>query len=472
MVLLPLRPERRRRHLTQFLRQRLQCPLRRLAGHPGGSNPNYAITFVPATFTIQPRPITVTAVAVTKVYGEQDPVLQYVITEGELVEGDQLIGSLSRTAGEDVDTYTILQGTLTGGPGGNNPNYAITFVLAVFTVTKAPLTVQAVSVAREYGQANPALVFVVNPEQFRWDDDESVLTGQLVTGATLTSPAGTYAITRGTLDTRNYEITFVDGTLTVIKAPLTVRANDAERLVGAEIPPFSVTYSGFRLGEDESALSGVLVITTSADLTSAPGTYLIIPAGLTSDNYEITFVPGTLVVLLVPRDIVVEPPQVGATERVREGNRESTGTVPGGAGGDTPGEGFDLSNIDVGMEDLIVSLELRLDEQGTVEIAAVGELGGQAGSETGVETGAEPGPRAKAARQLSKTAIRKTTKKTTRKQRNKIAVKARAKGWSRSSSPFAYAPVSLPYCCISSTKASSVHSAALWAARFRASGAS
>ena len=43
---------------------------------------NYTLTYVGANLTITPRPITVTADAKTKVYGDADPALTYHITSG------------------------------------------------------------------------------------------------------------------------------------------------------------------------------------------------------------------------------------------------------------------------------------------------------------------------------------------------------------------------------------------------------
>jgi hypothetical protein len=50
-------------------------------------------------------------------------------------------------------------------------------------------------------------------------------------------------------------------------------------------------------GEGPSALGGTLWFSTTATTSSPPGSYAILPGGLTSANYAITFVPGTLTVL-------------------------------------------------------------------------------------------------------------------------------------------------------------------------------
>ncbi|WP_245706431.1 GLUG motif-containing protein, partial [Desulfuromusa kysingii] len=59
------------------------------------------------TASITVRPITVTADDQSKVYGNDDPALSYQVTTGNLVGDDALAGNLSRTAGENVGSYTI-----------------------------------------------------------------------------------------------------------------------------------------------------------------------------------------------------------------------------------------------------------------------------------------------------------------------------------------------------------------------------
>ena len=82
------------------------------------------------TFVIEPKTIKVIAQNATKVYGNSDPELTYIV-EG-IISGDNLNGELSRESGEAVDTYTILQNTITNT---NNPNYSITFVSGTLEIT-------------------------------------------------------------------------------------------------------------------------------------------------------------------------------------------------------------------------------------------------------------------------------------------------------------------------------------------------
>src|SRR5207247_3869550 len=69
----------------------------------GLSNANYDISYDnTGTLHITARPITVTADAKSKVYGQEDPALTYQETTGTLVVGDSFSAALSRVAGENL----------------------------------------------------------------------------------------------------------------------------------------------------------------------------------------------------------------------------------------------------------------------------------------------------------------------------------------------------------------------------------
>ena len=95
------------------------------------------------------------------------------------------------------------------------------------------------------------------------------------------------------------------GKLTIKPAPLTVTAKDKTIKYGDEAANDGVTYEGFVNSETASVLGGTLsyAYKTKEDgsgdaytKTSPVGTYYIIPSGLTSANYDITFKAGKLTV--------------------------------------------------------------------------------------------------------------------------------------------------------------------------------
>src|SRR5205807_2105799 len=125
-----------------------------------------------------------------------------------------------------------------------------TFVDGVLTINKAALMVTADNTSRAYGAANPTFIAsysgFVNAETLA----TSGVTGTpgLATAADNMSAAGTtHAITVavGSLLAGNYDFSFVNGTLTITKAHLTVTANNASRSYGGANPTFTVTLATF-----------------------------------------------------------------------------------------------------------------------------------------------------------------------------------------------------------------------------------
>jgi hypothetical protein len=99
-----------------------------------GGDSSYSGSTSPAiTQVVNPALLTVTAAARSKVSGQSDPPLTYIVTG--FVNGDTaaiMTGSLTRTAGETAGTYAILQGTL-----GCGANYTISYTGASLTIGSA-----------------------------------------------------------------------------------------------------------------------------------------------------------------------------------------------------------------------------------------------------------------------------------------------------------------------------------------------
>src|SRR5205823_5646103 len=106
----------------------------------------------------------------------------------------------------------------------------------------------------------------------------------------------------------NYSLTAANGTLTVKPAPLAITADDVGRVYGAPNPSLAVSYSGFVLGQGPSALSGAVACATTATPGSPVGTYPISCSGQSSDNYALTYHPGTLTVSRATPTIVWSDP--------------------------------------------------------------------------------------------------------------------------------------------------------------------
>ena len=101
----------------------------------------------------------------------------------------------------------------------------------------------------------------------------------------------------GTITYPNVKL--VNGTLTIIKAPLTAFVADYEREQGQPNPDFEVIYSGFRNGDDASVLKEAPVATTTATAESLPGIYDIIVSGGEAENYFFNYAGGKLTVTVI-----------------------------------------------------------------------------------------------------------------------------------------------------------------------------
>lgn len=215
-----------------------------------------------------------------------------------------LVALTSTSSSCTIDVTPNATGTIapigTFSPTGN---FILSFGADLLTSTSAPLIVTADDLSRDYGSANPTLT--VGYSGFVLGDDSSDLSGTLAcsTTATTSSPATDYPINCDGLTSADYDITFVDGTLTVDPAPLSITATNASRAYGHANPTFAVTYSGFVNGDDPTDLTGTLACTSTATTSSPATTYPITCGGLTSPDYAITSVPGTLTVQAVPLTI-------------------------------------------------------------------------------------------------------------------------------------------------------------------------
>ena len=69
---------------------------------------------------------------------------------------------------------------------------------------------------------------------------------------------------------------------------------------GRNLPTFTVNYSGFIAGDNESSLSTKPSFNTTANRSSAAGTDSITASGAVANNYEITCVNGTLTINPTP----------------------------------------------------------------------------------------------------------------------------------------------------------------------------
>ena len=285
-----------------------------------------------ASYKINRAALTVTAKDKTISYGEEaanDGVTYsgFVNGESETTEG-VFSGSLTYTYNSKADgsgdayTTSSLVGTYYIIPSGlTSTNYDITFAAGKLTVSKNPIVIG--------GDDDPTATakLVVDPTEFTYNGLDQKPTVKVVlksdnseitsteydvkfrkgeNAVTDTKDAGTYTVVISNKEGADYAFSGATTASYQIKSvALTVTANDKTISYGDAAANAGVTFSGFVNNETSAVLGGTLeyAYNSKADgsgtayTTSSPvGTYYIIPSGLTSTNYDITFAAGKLTV--------------------------------------------------------------------------------------------------------------------------------------------------------------------------------
>ena len=250
------------------------------------NNANYVVTAVGAEYTVVARNITIAIDAKTSVFG--DALVALTADESQIVNGDAEVYSLASTvtATSAVGKYAITGTAL-------DENYNITFVgeADAYTLTQRELTLAWGETSFVYNSAAQVPTATIG----------NTVNGQAVAVSVAGEKVavGEYTAT-ASINNANYKLpAVVTKAFSITKKALTVTA-DAKKVGYGDYAPeqsfYSVSYDGFAGTEDKAVLGGSLVYTVAYKQYDKAGSYDIVPSGLTSDNYAITFVKGTLTV--------------------------------------------------------------------------------------------------------------------------------------------------------------------------------
>lgn len=276
-----------------------------LYSHQLGYDISYAGT---GSLTITPASLAVTVADVTKVYDGTVGAAGTAVAIGTLHGTDTLSGGSFAFAHRNAGTEkTVFVSGVTVNDGNAGNNYLLSYVANTHsTILPAPLTISTYPVIKTYdgttdaaGSAAVTSGALMAPDSISGgtfafaDPDAGSDKTVFVSGVTVSDGNGG----------SNYAVTYADNTSsTIFPAALTVTANDASKTYDGI--PYSggngVTYSGFVNGETPAVLGGALSYGGSSQGAVDPGDYSIVPGGLTSTNYNITFTPGTLVISPCP----------------------------------------------------------------------------------------------------------------------------------------------------------------------------
>ena len=160
--------------------------------------------------------------------------------------------------------------------------------------------------SRVYGDANPTLGYTITGYVNGENLGSSGVTGAptISTTATAASNVNTYAITSAAnnLAASNYDFSYVDGTLTVNRRPVTVTGNNKTKTYGDVNPILDYAVAADGVGTSRGMYNSQILtgdLATTATQATGAGTVAITQGTLTNGNngnYDITYNNGTLTI--------------------------------------------------------------------------------------------------------------------------------------------------------------------------------
>jgi len=269
------------------------------SGNLAASNSNYDISFVSNTLTINKLDITVAADDLQKQYGDADPGFTFTYSPVSLPNGTpiELSGSPERVAGEALGDYNITRGTLDGGD-----NFNVTgFTGAKLTIVPRTLHLLAGDKTAMFGAeiGSPSYTIVDGTTLVNGDTIASVGydysdvpyhvgSYDIIPGASLIFASG---------DKNNYDVQYLNGTLTITPAPMTIHLADALGNWGQAAPEFKASSVDGLVGQD--AIGDMnFTFDASPTVPDYPGTYAL-DATLANmstgdaNDYDVTVIPAS-----------------------------------------------------------------------------------------------------------------------------------------------------------------------------------
>lgn len=232
---------------------------------------------------------------------------QTLITAGTTSDGTMLYSLDNSSYAEAIPTgtnnqeYTVWYKVQ--GDGNHNDSQPKSVTVTISEADNGWATAPAANADLHYTGAEQQLITAGTPTggtaQYRLND------GSYTTGIPQAAAAGTYTIYYKIDGGNHYaDVAEASFTVTIGKPLLTVTANNKVITYGDAPTNDGVEITGFVNSETVEALSGELAYTYSYNQYGDAGEYTITPSGYTSDNYDFTYVNGTL---------TVEPKEVGLT---------------------------------------------------------------------------------------------------------------------------------------------------------------
>jgi hypothetical protein len=255
------------------------------------------------SLAVNPAALTITAISMSKTYGQTVTLTGTAFTEMGLVNGDTVTAVTETSAGASatatVGTYSII---VSAAVGTGLSNYTISYVSGTLTVNPAALTITANSASKTYGQT-VAFSSTSFAELGLVNGDTVTAVTETSAGAPATAAVGTYSIVASAAvgtGLSNYTIRYVSGTLTVNPAALIVTAVNESKIYGTTFTPNGATQFTTLGLLNNDVVTSVSLNSSGYPASATVGIYPILATAAVGPgvtNYTIIYVSGTLTVI-------------------------------------------------------------------------------------------------------------------------------------------------------------------------------
>jgi uncharacterized repeat protein (TIGR02543 family) len=267
------------------------------------------------TFTIAPKPVTLTVTDTSKMYGEKDPEFGFAV-EG-LAERDGAVEvlkdvELAREEGEDLGEYAISAVV----NAESNPNYAVTVENGKFTInantTEIVVTITGHKDSVVYdGEEHSVSGFDMTSSVEAYSVDFVTFNGEAAVAGTDAKvyPMGLADSNFSNTSVNYTNVTFAieDGKLEILPKPVTLTIANASKTYGEEDPEFSYTVEGLltfnevedslknvKLAREEGTDAGEYAITANVDADSNANYAVKVNNGVFTINPDTTKIVVTI----------------------------------------------------------------------------------------------------------------------------------------------------------------------------------
>lgn len=174
---------------------------------------------------------------------------------------------------------------------------SITYVPSIVTYNSPTIKINNASITEMISFSEATFPYTGKAPTPTWTNN---MEGDSVnfTMPSLKSEVGTYEEVISATFTEGEEkfTAYIPYKYTIEKMKLIAKVNNTSRTYGEANPNFTITYSGFVNGENDSVLTSIPVTTTAANEKSEVGTYPIIISGGEAKNYAFEYEQGELTV--------------------------------------------------------------------------------------------------------------------------------------------------------------------------------